>query len=214
LKDGSGNCKVDDLCAININNLLNSGIRKIGIVFNTDPHYKSGQHWISLYVDLYDDSCFFGGKGVRKHKKQKKHRLKYKKHKKDQAGEVHKIHRVKNGVIKSRGDLQEQEQNMENEKRCSGMYYFDSQGKPPLENILNLMENLCKQGDNCNIKFQKSYNDVQHQIGNTECGIYSIHFLTTMLKGTKFQDYIKDIKGDKVMESLRKEFFVSPDLMN
>ena len=25
---------------------------KLGIVFNTDPHYKSGQHWISLYIDL------------------------------------------------------------------------------------------------------------------------------------------------------------------
>ena len=209
LKDGSGNCKVDDLCAINLNDLLNKGTRKIGIVFNTDPHYKSGQHWISLYVDLYDDSCFFGGKHGRRGK-YRKHKRKYKKHKKDKAGDVHKIHHVKNGVIKTREDIHEQEHQNENEnqKRCSGMYYFDSQGRAPPENILNLMENLCKQGDNCNIKFQKLYNDVQHQKGNTECGIYSIHFLTTMLHGTKFLDYIKDIKGDKVMEDLRKEFFM------
>jgi len=209
LKDGSGKCKVDDLCAINLNDLLREGIRKIGIVFNTDPHYKSGQHWISLYVDLYDDSCFFGGKSG-KRGKYKKHKRKYAENKKDGAGNDHKIHHIKNGVIKTRKDLQDNK----NENMCSGMYYFDSQGHSPPENILNLMEDLCKQGDNCNIKFQKLYNDVQHQKGNTECGIYSIHFLTTMLNGTKFQDYIRDIKGDRVMEKLRKHFFVLPEMMN
>ena len=75
------------------------------------------------------------------------------------------------------------------EQRCGGMYYFDSQGAPPPNNILNLMEKLCKQGDNCNIKFQKLYNDIQYQKGNTECGIYSIHFIITMLNGTSFTEY-------------------------
>ena len=43
------------------------------------------------------------------------------------------------------------------------MYYFDSQGVKPSDHVVKLMENLCQQGDNCNIKFQKLYNDIQHQ---------------------------------------------------
>jgi hypothetical protein len=227
LKDNAGKCKVDNLCAINLNDLLNGGIRKIGIVFNTDPHYKSGQHWISLYVDLYDDSCIFSGKkGKHRNKKHRnnkhrnkkhrnnthrKHSIRYHTHRKEsESSDLHKILHVKNGRINTREDIQD---NLNN-KRCSGMYYFDSQGKSPPSNVLDLMEDLCKQGDNCNIKFQKLYNDVQHQKGTTECGIYSIHFLTTMLQGIKFQDYIRDIKGDEDMEKLRKHFFVPQNMMN
>ena len=32
---------------------LNKKKKQIGFIFNTDPHYKSGQHWISLFVDIY-----------------------------------------------------------------------------------------------------------------------------------------------------------------
>lgn len=28
------------------------GISKIGVVFNEDPHYKSGSHWIALFIDI------------------------------------------------------------------------------------------------------------------------------------------------------------------
>ena len=37
------------------------------------------------------------------------------------------------------------------------------------------------------------YNDIQHQKRNTECGIYSIHFITSMLEGKDFDDYIKKL---------------------
>lgn len=46
------NCSVSNLCSINLKNHLDKGEDKIGIVFNTDPHNKSGQHWISMYIDL------------------------------------------------------------------------------------------------------------------------------------------------------------------
>ena len=34
---------------------------KIGIVFNTDPSTKGGQHWISLYVDVGKHNNPFSG---------------------------------------------------------------------------------------------------------------------------------------------------------
>ena len=37
---------------------------KIGITFNTDPSYKSGEHWITMFIDLKDKTiCFFDSVG-------------------------------------------------------------------------------------------------------------------------------------------------------
>ena len=45
-------CSVSNLCKFNIKKHLNNGESKIGIVFNTDPSTKDGEHWISMYIDL------------------------------------------------------------------------------------------------------------------------------------------------------------------
>ena len=46
------NCSVSNLCSINLKEHIKNKQDKIGIVFNTDPHTKKGQHWISMYIDL------------------------------------------------------------------------------------------------------------------------------------------------------------------
>jgi len=33
-------------------NIQNGKIKKIGMVFNTDPHTKSGQHWIAMFINV------------------------------------------------------------------------------------------------------------------------------------------------------------------
>jgi hypothetical protein len=45
-------CSVSNLCSFDMKKHLDRGETKIGIVFNTDPSTKDGQHWISLYMDL------------------------------------------------------------------------------------------------------------------------------------------------------------------
>lgn len=46
---------------------------KIGIVFNTDPSYKSGEHWISMFIDLKNGTiCFFDSVGDEPPKEVKK----------------------------------------------------------------------------------------------------------------------------------------------
>ena len=40
-------------------------LNKIGIIFNTDPHNKSGSHWISLFIDVKKKIiCFFDSVGI------------------------------------------------------------------------------------------------------------------------------------------------------
>lgn len=48
--------KIRDL---NFDDLIKSGIYKIGIIFNLDEHYKSGSHWVSLYADLKNGTVYF-----------------------------------------------------------------------------------------------------------------------------------------------------------
>ena len=46
-------CSVsDEVCKINVSNLLKKNKKKIGIVFNTDDSSGEGEHWVSFYVDL------------------------------------------------------------------------------------------------------------------------------------------------------------------
>lgn len=40
------------VCGVDLKKAWNNGKYKIGAVFNTDPSHKSGQHWISMYIDL------------------------------------------------------------------------------------------------------------------------------------------------------------------
>jgi|688.fasta_scaffold233316_2 hypothetical protein len=50
---------------LNLKKLMESGKSKLGIIFNTDPHYKSGQHWIAAYADLKKgESYYFDSYGV------------------------------------------------------------------------------------------------------------------------------------------------------
>jgi hypothetical protein len=55
----TGQCIWKDICTLNINKLLKEGKHKIGFVFNTDPHDKNGEHWISLFVNLKKKEIYF-----------------------------------------------------------------------------------------------------------------------------------------------------------
>lgn len=45
-------CVSNDVCKINLSKLSHRGKTKIGIVFNLDPHYKNGSHWIAMFIDI------------------------------------------------------------------------------------------------------------------------------------------------------------------
>lgn len=55
----TGQCIWKDICMLDINKLLKEGKNKIGFVFNTDPHDKNGEHWISLFVNLKKKEIYF-----------------------------------------------------------------------------------------------------------------------------------------------------------
>jgi hypothetical protein len=141
---GIGHCVVDELCKLNLTKVHSKGYRKIGIVFNLDPHDKPGSHWVSMFCDLK-------GKGI---------------------------------------------------------YYFDSYGMKPPNEIDMLMKRLQNQAKLLDINMKIKSNNVRHQYRNSECGVYCLFFITQLLKGNKFHKLIKSPIMDETMNKKRSFFFV------
>ena len=45
-------CVANELCKFNVKNFIKSKKHRLGIVFNLDPHYKDGSHWVCMYADF------------------------------------------------------------------------------------------------------------------------------------------------------------------
>lgn len=46
-----GQCVWNDICGFDAGTHIQKGINQFGFIFNTDPHYKGGEHWVALYVN-------------------------------------------------------------------------------------------------------------------------------------------------------------------
>lgn len=164
----NGECVWKDLCELEINEILRKGKNKIGIVFNTDPHNKSGEHWISMFIKINMPEGWI---------KDAKEGLKY--------------------------------------PTTGSIFFFDSVGSKPPKEVKDLADKIIKQGLEMNpqIKFTYDQNHpVEHQYGNTECGVYSLFFIVEMLKDKITGQYLKThILKDDYIHTFRKKFF-NPNL--
>ena len=142
-----GECVWDELCNFNLENQIKSGKTKIGIIFNTDPHNKPGQHWISMFINIKKKQIFF----------------------------------------------------------------FDSTGDKPSSEIMVLVNRIKDQGLSFNPKIVFKFDSntgIEHQYGNTECGIYSLFFIVHMLEDKLTDHYLKThILKDEYMQKFRKVYF-------
>jgi hypothetical protein len=143
----NGECVWEELCHFNLAEQIKKGKTKIGIIFNLDPHYKGGSHWVSLFINVKKKTIFF----------------------------------------------------------------FDSAGEPVPNQIKKFADDVISQGEKLkhpiHFKFDQNY-PVEHQYGNTECGIYSIFFIVHMLEDKINSHYLKThILKDHYMERFRKVYF-------
>jgi len=47
-----GECVWAELCEFNLKEQIKRGKKKIGIIFNLDPHYKGGSHWFACFIHI------------------------------------------------------------------------------------------------------------------------------------------------------------------
>ena len=92
------------------------------------------------------------------------------------------------------------------------IFYYDSAGDDIPKYIMKLVNTITEQGKKLDnnpftFKFDKNY-PVEHQQGNTECGMYSLFFIIHMLEDKLTTKYLKShIFDDKYIEKFRNVYF-------
>ena len=142
-------CVTEELCNFDLNNEINNGKTKFGLVFNLDKHDQPGSHWVALYIDA--DSQI--------------------------------------------------------------TYYMDSVGDSAPIEIQNLIGRIKEQASLIGIDITEHETHVSHQRGNTECGMYCLYFIITMLTGetedttlNTMDDRIALFKGSRIPDKYISEF--------
>lgn len=86
----------------------------------------------------------------------------------------------------------------------SAAYYFDSYGYEAPEEVVKLFERLRDQG------IQHTYfNDVRHQRKGSECGMYCLYTIISLLLGRSFYEVCTRIVDDDTMNGLRDVLFAT-----
>lgn len=52
-------CLINEMCEMRVSKARAAGKRCIGIIYNLDPHFKSGSHWVATFLDLKQSKCFY-----------------------------------------------------------------------------------------------------------------------------------------------------------
>ena len=92
------------------------------------------------------------------------------------------------------------------------IFYFDSTGDAIPKEIKVFVDRVMKQGKemtpkSIDFKYDDSKN-VEHQLDDTECGVYCLHFIISILRNKKtFADFKNKLVRDNEMEKCRKYFF-------
>ena len=55
----NGECVWEELCKFNLYKLKRKGIRKIGIIFNLDPHDEEGSHWVCMFIHIPKKEIYY-----------------------------------------------------------------------------------------------------------------------------------------------------------
>ena len=140
-------CVWDDLCTFELSKFVKDGISKIGIIFNTDPHDKSGAHWISLFINLKKKFIFF----------------------------------------------------------------FDSNGTKIPKEVKEFSNRVISQGLSLDKPIDLTFDQnapFVHQEGNTECGMYSLYLIISLISDAHNYKFFKETKiSDEAMEKMRDRYF-------
>ena len=70
------------------------------------------------------------------------------------------------------------------------------------------MNRLKTQGTELNRHIKLKFNDVRHQYKNSECGVYSINFLVSLLEGNDYSKHINNVVSDDDMNYKREYYFI------
>lgn len=228
-------CISDELCKINIPSLYDEGKRYIGVVFNLDPHDAPGSHWVSLFADLKNGGVYYYdsvGKFPKKEVVRLMQRITQQGNEAIISGlidphKMEKDHQIKlqiKGVQGNKALVEDKKQaapflkgmpvitrvnsHSRSKKRGGRVKRQYLVIKKVKDGIIEFDEELDPDTETITIRgFRLFYNDIVHQRENTECGVYSIDFISSLLNGESFQQYTANVKRDDVLNRMRDYFY-------
>ena len=56
---GGKKCLIPEICGLRVEKALREGTKSIGIVYNLDPHFKDGSHWVANFIDIPNHKCYY-----------------------------------------------------------------------------------------------------------------------------------------------------------
>jgi hypothetical protein len=56
---GQKKCLIREICGLRMEEALQQGTKSIGIIYNLDPHFKDGSHWVANYIDIPAHKCYY-----------------------------------------------------------------------------------------------------------------------------------------------------------
>jgi hypothetical protein len=57
--EGHDKCLIGEMCALDFDKEMLKGKTKIGIIYNLDPHYKDGSHWVANFINIPQKKCYY-----------------------------------------------------------------------------------------------------------------------------------------------------------
>ena len=138
-------CVWADLCAFDAIKAEHDGHSSVAVIFNLDPHYKGGSHWVGLFMRL--------GKNPE-------------------------------------------------------ATYMDSYGEKPPKEVVEFLERVSNQFAATGRKLSTTYIPTRHQRGGSECGMYSLYFIISLLTGAHTpESFAAKRIPDSDMRKLRDVYF-------
>lgn len=52
-------CLIREMCGLRVLDAKKKGTKYIGIIYNLDPHFKGGSHWVANFIDLIRQKCYY-----------------------------------------------------------------------------------------------------------------------------------------------------------
>lgn len=222
-----GECISNELCKLNLDQLLQKGKDKIGVVFNLDAHNQAGSHWVSLFVDLLEGGIYYfdsvGNEPVFQIKKLMnrirlqgnnlliKNKINTDKFSRKYSLNYNNIKVIKPNILKLDNKVPEFIPSMILEYYCSNdksLKIYNTQIIDVKKNYIYVNKNINSNCKEINIYgFRMLYNDIPHQQKNTECGTYSINFIKSILEGDNYENYVNNIIRDDEINSFRNIFY-------
>ena len=232
-----GFCVVNELCKLDIRKIYFSGIRRLGTVFNFDPHNANGSHWVSLYTDFNNGGIYYFDSFANVPKPEIDNLME-------------RIRTMGNDMIKKKDinivDFGKEHQILADyeivDDDCviihhsnfrilidTPCYFLGSRSKrskkleknPKIFNVRHIklvgnkqmiffdkkINKYPNKGQLIQKGFRKFYNNIRFQYEGSECGVYSIYFQVELLKGKTFFQVLRNIIDDDTINKQREYYF-------